>query len=203
MIADQRFSDAVEAAVTRIEARTDVELVVVAAPQSGSYSDLVHLAAAGWALTGLAVLLFNPWFVSTPVAALLDVVFCYGLGWYLMQHPALLYRMAGNERCARQVHMAAAAEFHLEAVHTTPRRLGLLVYVSALERRVELIGDVGLEALVPRGRWAAAAGEFRHDDLPHFLAGLEAIGDTLAEAAPRTDDPRVDLLNSPRIRGAT
>jgi uncharacterized membrane protein len=82
----------------------------------------------------------------------------------------------------------------------TPRRTGLLVYVSGWEGKVELIPDVGLEARIPRALWGKAAQNFAHDDLDHFLAGLAAVGELLAEHVPHTDGQRVDLANTPRIR---
>ena len=86
-------------------------------------------------------------------------------------------------------------------MHSTPGRLGLLIYVSALEARVELVPDIGLQRHIPDGAWAAAREKFRHDDLGHFLAGLDEVGALLTRSVPATGGPdRVDLPNAPRIR---
>jgi putative membrane protein len=156
--------------------------------------------ASGAALLVLAVLLLNPWLVTPAPLALVDVVVAWLVFRWLLNTPVVLHRVASRERMDAQVRQSAAAEFHLEAVHATPQRTGLLIYVSALEGRVELIGDVGLEARIPRGRWAAAAREFAHDDLDHFLSGLRSVGEQLERDLPRTEGHRVDLANAPRIR---
>jgi len=197
--ADQRFSEAVEQAVGQLEERTDAEVVVVASERSGSYRDLAYGLGATASFATFLALLALP-FPVHPLFATADLLGAFFVVSWLATGTPLLARLAGGARCESQVRRAASAEFHLEAVHATPRRTGLLVYVSAWERRVELIPDVGLEAVVPRAEWSKASREFAHDDLDHFLGGLQAVGDLLAEHLPRTEGQRVDLPNAPRVR---
>ncbi len=200
LFTDARFSEQVEAEVGQIEDRTDAEVVVVAARRSGSYADLSATGAAFAALAAFGALLLVPWQVS-PAVGIVDLVFTYAVARWFLNADWFLRLVASDERKDRQTRLAAAAEFHLEAVHSTPQRQALLIYVSAMEGRVELIPDVGLEARIPRGRWVAAAGDFAHDDLEHFVSGLKKVGDLLAKELPRTEvDGRVDLDNRPRIR---
>lgn len=196
---DDRFSSRVEQTVAAIEAGTDAEVVVVAAPRSGSYADVTVTAASVAALCAFAVLLVVPWQVH-PVFGLLDLVLTWGLARWLLDEPWFLRRVTSTARRERQVADAAAAVFHQEAIHATPHRLALLVYVSALEGQVELIPDLGLEARIPRGRWAAVGDDFSHDDLEHFLAGLKKVGELLAAEVPSTGEGPDHLSNAPRIR---
>lgn len=196
---DRNFSARVESEVARIEATTDAEVVVVAAPRSGSYADVTTTAASVAALLAFAVLLVVPWQVH-PVFGLLDLVLTWVLARWLLDEPWFLRRVTRAERRERQVADAAAAVFHQEAVHGTPHRLALLVYVSALEGQVELIPDLGLEARIPRGRWASVAEDFSHDDLEHFVAGLKKVGELLAADVPATGTGPDHLSNAPRIR---
>ncbi|MEQ1569414.1 MAG: hypothetical protein ABMA64_27505 [Myxococcota bacterium] len=194
---DHRFSDAVAAKVTALEQATDAEVVVVAAPRSGQYRDVALTLAAGLTFATLAALLVLPWPIH-PALALLDLVGVWALGgWWLAGNP-LSARLAGEARRTAQVREAAAAEFHREAVHATPRRTGLLVYVSAWEQQVELIPDVGIEARVPRGKWPALTGAA--SGVEPFLAALDAIGVVLAEHVPATHERGVELADAPRIR---
>ncbi|RME24224.1 MAG: hypothetical protein D6798_11650, partial [Deltaproteobacteria bacterium] len=55
------FSEAVEAAVAEVESRTDAELIVVAAPRSGSYRDVAVLVGCVVAWLLLVGMLFSPW----------------------------------------------------------------------------------------------------------------------------------------------
>ena len=196
---DAQFSEKVEAVVAEIERKTDAEIVVVAAARSGSYDDLVANGAAAAALLAFLALVLMPFQVN-PILGMVDLVGTFLLARFFLDAPWFLRRVAGAERKRAQVDQAAAAEFHFEAVHSTPGRKALLIYVSALEGAVELIPDVGLEARIPRGRWADATAEFAHDDLEHFIRGMAKVGDLLASEVPHTGSERLDLANAPRIR---
>lgn len=195
---DRRFADAVRQRVAALEQRTDAELVVVAAPQSGSYRDLAMGIGAGAALAVFAALLAVPWDVH-PLLAVADLGITFVVATWLADGRAATVRLASRARRHEQVRRAAAAEFHLEAVHATPRRTGLLVYVSAAEQLVELVPDVGIEALVPHAKWAEATGQLSTGDLDLFLKGLDAVGAVLVDHVPPGGE-RVELADAPRIR---
>lgn len=198
--ADETFSTRVEAAVEAIERRTDAEIVVVAAARSASYRDLPLAAASAVTFVVLLLLEAVP-FAIHPWAVVADLAVTWPLVRWLASSDRVTRWLLRAERAHREVTLAAAAEFHREGVHATPDRTGLLVYVSALEGRVELVPDIGLEARVPHGRFAHALTTFAHDDLDHFLAGLDAVGDVLEEHVPHHEgSDAVDLPNAPRIR---
>ncbi|HHO49473.1 MAG TPA: hypothetical protein ENK18_01055 [Deltaproteobacteria bacterium] len=197
--ANDRFSDAVAAKVGQLETTTDAEVVVVAAERSGSYRDVAQSIAALAALLVLVVLFALPWPVH-PVLAVIDMIVVWFVVTWLAEGYPLTASLASRSRRLGQVRRAAAAEFHLEAVHATPHRTGLLVYVSAWEGQVELIPDVGLEARIPRGRWAEVMGELSTQDLDRFLAGLDAVGKVLTQHVPATGERQLRLDDAPRIR---
>lgn len=196
---DARFSEAVERAVEALEKRTDAEIVVVASERSGHYRDVAMFAASTLSFVLLLVLLFAPFDVH-PASVPIEIGLTWLIGAWLFNGRHPLRVLAPRRRQIEQVRLAAHAEFHREAVHGTPNRTGLLVYVSGLEGRVELVPDAGLEGRIPRGVWAKATQEFSHDDLDHFLAGLQAIGEVLAEHVPALEVDEIDLPNAPRIR---
>ena len=197
---DERFSEAVEEAVGRIEERTHAEVVVVAAKESGHYRDVRAIGASLVTFALLVVLLYIPMLV-TPLTLLVECLAAWVLTYWILGWPAMTRLVTSDARMARQVREAAAAEFHEETVHGTPDRTGLLVYVSALEGRVVLLPDAGIEGRVPPGTWKAAQRDFVHDDLDHFLHGLQEIGEVLAAHVPPDEAKRViDLPNAPRVR---
>ncbi|MCA9493159.1 MAG: hypothetical protein KC621_24680 [Myxococcales bacterium] len=197
--ADARFGDAVKRKVEELEARTDAEVVVVAAERSGSYRDLSVLAGAGASLLMFVVLSVLPWPVD-PVLATLDLLVTFVVVGFALDGRRMLLGLAPRTRRHQQVSLSAAAEFYREAVHATPRRTGLLVYVSAAEGEVELIPDVGIEARVPRAAWVDAVQRLSATDLDGFLRGLDEIGVVLAEHVPPAGERGVSLSNAPRIR---
>ncbi len=197
--ADERFSDAVATKVGQLEEATDAEVVVVAAERSGSYADVAQMVGGLGALGTLGVLVLLPWTVHGAMVVL-DLALVWGVGAWLASGHRLTASLAGAERRRSQVRRAAAAEFHLEAVHATPQRCGLLVYVSAWEGIVELIPDVGLEARIPRGKWAQATRQLTTESLEGFLTGLDAVGSVLAEHVPHSGARQITLDDAPRIR---
>lgn len=197
--ADSRFSEAVATKVRELEETTDAEVVVVAAERSGSYLDVAHLVGGATAVVTLGALVSLPWTVHS-VMVVLDLVLVWAFVAWLVSGHRMVAWIAGAGRRQAHVRRAAAAEFHLEAVHATPHRTGLLVYVSAWEGLVELIPDVGLEATIPRGAWAEATQTLSGDSLEAFLAGLDQIGTVLATHVPPTGVHRAELADAPRIR---
>lgn len=200
---DARFGEAIERAVTAAEARTDAEIIVVAASRSGSYRDLALVVAALVSLIALGFLLFSPLEFS-PYFIPLDLLIVMVLAtWIADRSPAFLRLVASRARKDRQVQEAAAAAFHQEAVHGTRGRTGVLVYVSAFEDRVEVIPDAGIAARVPQGeinavRWG---GDGRSPgDVSQFVAGLQALGAVLAARIPALHDNPDEVANAPRIR---
>ncbi|MDP2311815.1 MAG: hypothetical protein Q8P41_02850 [Pseudomonadota bacterium] len=195
---DARFSAAIERAVSEIEVHTDAELVVVAAPSSGSYADLAWIGGGLVAVAILAFLCWSPvlfnafWF---PI----DVLVAGGLvGWLLATRPRLVVALAGETRRRRQVHEAAQVAFVEESVHATEGRTGLLVYVSAMEGRVELLPDQGLLGKIPGAKWNAV--ELRADSVEELVAGLHRLGTLLAAHLPPTQENRDEIANVPRVR---
>lgn len=202
---NSRFSEAVEAAVGRLEADTDAEVVVVAAPRSGSYRDLALAFGLVMAWLMLLLVLFSP-FHFQPVWIPLELPAVAVLAtWAAHKRPGLLRRLAGRKRLKAQVEAAADATFHQEVVHGTKGRTGLLIYFSALEQRVVLRPDLGLDARVPGGewnaiRWGPGADPHTPADLDHFLAGLQAVGQILARHVPPTGTNPNEISDAPRIR---
>lgn len=196
---DARFASEIERRVTEIETRTDAEVVVVAASRSADYRGPRYLAASVAAALALAITIELPAHVP-PLVVMLDLVGTWLVVAWVTNADPLLRLITGAGAREQAVERAAAAEFHLEAVHATPNRTGLLIYVSAFEGRVQMIPDLGLEQRIPAGLWAPAQARFRHDDLDHFLEGLSLVGEVLAAHVPKLDDDVTDLPNAPRIR---
>lgn len=196
---DARFSQAVADAVTAIERTTDAELVVVAASRSGTYDDVSARAAALVALSAGAALIVSPWHVALGWWVV-DVLF---VGWITeraLRRAAAVRVLTRQARRDAQVRAAAEREFVREAVHGTPNRSGILIYVSALEGRVELIPDLGVDGKVPQAELAEVRVKLDPTTVETFVAGLHALGAVLSQRVPAgADSDAFDLPNEPRV----
>ncbi|MBA2322064.1 MAG: hypothetical protein H0V89_13035 [Deltaproteobacteria bacterium] len=197
---DAAFASRVEQTVAAIEAGTDAEVVVVSAPRSGTYRDVPFAAASALVFLAMNAALFLPFTVS-PWALSLELLLLWAAGAWLFSSAPVMRALTHPERRRRHVREAAFAEFHREAVHATPRRIGVLVYVSFLEQQVEIVCDVGIDAVLPGGRWIEVRRLFEVHTLDGFVTGLSAMGALLAEAVPASEHgPGLELSDAPRIR---
>ena len=196
---DARFSEAVASAVTAIERTTDAELVIVAASRSGTYDDVSARAAGLIALVAGVALIASPWHVALGWWAV-DVLFVGWIAERALRRPTAVRLLTRASRRHAQVRAAAEREFVREAVHGTPNRSGVLVYVSALEGMVELVPDLGVEGMIPQAELAAAREKLDATSVEGFIAGLHVLGELLSKRVPsRPDSDAFDLPNEPRV----
>lgn len=202
---DARFADAVESAVTELEQATDAEIVVVATPRSGSYRDVAILFGCGAAWLMLLAVLYSPWHFNPAWIPLELPAVGVAAGWVAHRSPGLIRALTRRSRREAQVRTAAEAAFQQEVVHGTRNRTGVLIFLSALEDRVLVIPDLGLDARVPGAdwngiRWGTGKQPHAPGNLDHFIDGLRAVGRVLAHRVPATDDNPDEIANAPRIR---
>lgn len=199
---DPTFAEAVSEAVTEIEQHTDVELVVVAARRSSDYRLVPLLASAVVTWVALGFMLFEPYPLSETTVWLDTFLVFVVCGW-LCSRDMLLDPMLGMLPAYTRSTVRAAAQraFIEEAVHATPRRTGLLIYVSAVEGHIEVLYDLGVEGSIPHGHLDPAIDALTARDVPAFLTSLRALGDVLATYMPARDDSDgIGLPNAPRVR---
>lgn len=199
--------DAITAAVTAAERRSDGEIVTVVADASDAYHDVaLHYALV--AVLGV-----------TGAAAMWPEIFAPGDGWgggdrgreflwlllaqaaaFLVARVVLAWRPLRLELTpaatrSRRVRRRALQYFRLAAEHRTAGREAVLLYLSAAEHRAELIADAAVHTAVAPERWGAAMAalvdavrEGRVGD--GMVAAVTAIGEVLAEHLPKsTDNP--------------
>ncbi|HKC52472.1 MAG TPA: hypothetical protein VKF60_16915, partial [Myxococcota bacterium] len=142
---------AIEAAVRGAERATSGEIVPVVVERSDSYADVRIGAAAivafalGGALLALAPAL-EAWLVPTQICVF--AALCWAVGWR-----PLLGLVAPNPLFAERVHRAASLAFLDAGLVETRDRTGILIFVSLLERRVQVLADHGIHLRVPDGTW--------------------------------------------------
>lgn len=192
------FGPRIEALVGELEQHTEAEIVVVAVCRSGSYQDVrLGLACIVAMLTLLAVV-FSP-LDFHPLNLPLFMLLLGTLGWWSSgKLPGLLRALTSARRRDAQVLEAARACFVEEVVHGTRGRTGLLVYASELERRIEMVRDLGIDGAVPGAAWNPIALDL--DGLGSLETLLRAAGAVLAEHLPASNENPNEIPNAPRVR---
>lgn len=200
---DAAASRAIGDAVRELEARSAAELVVEVRARSGSYAHADARFAAALALLSLAGILFMPWVVP-PLAVILDPIAFWFLGIVLAPRSRgvrRLFTTRGERLAAVRTHAHAA--FHERGIANTAAETGVLLYLSLLERRIEVVADRGLLRRVDASDWNAAIVELHRSQslTPEaVLAAIRTLGAILARDVPGGEDDADELTNTPEMQ---
>lgn len=179
-----RISDAVREA----EKQTAGEIVPMLVGQSDEYP------GARWRLAIVTALLsgalayfflddFDPvWILWAQIPGLY-------IGYWLGSFGAVLRPFLVSSKIDEEVHQRAVQAFFLHNLHATKDRTGILVMVSLLEHRVEILADTGINAKVPRDMWEKILndmiGKIKSGDLTEgFCTAVRECGEVLAKDFP-------------------
>jgi len=189
--------------IREIEKRTDAELVLVVRARSHSYAAANYLFGALLAFAGLNFLLFSP-FSFHEFWVPIDVALLFVLGAFVSSRSnAIRRRLTRKAVRDKSVRTGAAAMFYEAGIANTKAEMGVLVYLSLLERRLELIADRGILKAVPPLEWNQTLFELHEaGKQPHpetLTAGLEKLGVLLAQHLPAGTENPNELPDAPRF----
>jgi putative membrane protein len=180
-------------AVRDAERRSSAEVVVAVRGRSGSYLHADLIVGCLCACFALWFQLFSPWEFELE-AILLGPLVVGAVAAMLTARTAPLRRLLTPRSGRRErVRIAAILAFHEKGVTHTRERTGLLVYVSLLERAVEVIADRGITTRVPAAAWAEKVGAIdaavaRGENGTAVAARIKELADVLEPALPRQAD---------------
>lgn len=200
---DRAACDALAQCVKEIEAETDAEIVIAVRRRSGSYRHADYLCGALFSFVSLLLLLFLPW-TFEPYWVIFDVLLFFALGLFLCSRSDGLRRALTTKRHrADAVRTGAAAMFYEAGVANTAAEMGLLIYLSLLERRLEVIADRGVMSATPPLKWndcLFALQQAGRETNPEGLkAALRELGALLKEHLPATGENPNELPDAPRF----
>ncbi len=105
------------------------------------------------------------------------------------KHTSGQLRVCIEKTCSESVLDRAAKYFHQLDMHKTKLRNGVLIYVATVDRKFAIIGDAGINKVVPENFW----DDTKEDMLEHFkqgnlvegiVTGLEIAGEHLQKFFP-------------------
>ena len=174
-------------AITRAEAQTSGEIVVVVAIASDGYRSFGLLWAALIALAVPMPLIFATKWAVEYIYLLQLLVFLVLIVLFQLES----FRYALVPKCVRRAraHQRAVEQFIVQNLHTTKGRTGVLIYASFAERFAEVIADEGIYKKVPTSTWEDVVGELtnhlaRGTTTEGFIRAVERCGKILAKHFP-------------------
>ncbi len=198
---DENARKALTACVKEIETGTDAELVLVIRARSDSYRHANYLFGALLAFVGLVFIIFSPYTFS-PNWVLIEVVLFFVLGAFVSSRSNALRRLLTSKKFqAAKVRTSAAAMFYEAGIANTRMETGILIYVSLLERRLELLADRGVLKAVPSLEWNEELFELheaaRLGNAKLLETALHNLSKLLALHLPATGDNPNELADAP------
>ena len=190
----------VSEAVADAESRTAAEFVVVVRRASSKWREVDLAVGATVAFGVLLLLLFHPKEIAVEVMPL-DVALAFLGGVVLSASLGTVKRALLPRRSVKdRVGTAARAAFVEQGVSRTRGRTGVLVYVSMLERAVELVVDVGVDGKLLEGQARALSESIASGaDLDAFLAAVRSLGPALSASLPHGEDDVNELPDAPVV----
>jgi len=200
---DKAAGEALAAVVRDIEKQTAAEIVVVVRGRSGSYRQADYLFGAILALLGLIFVLFSPWVFPTFWIPF-DVTALFVAGAFISSRGDFLRRLLTTKTFrAKAARAGAAARFYEAGIANTSAENGVLIYLSLLERQMEVIADRGILKCAPPLKWNQAVFELKESaqnpEPSKLIDGLRKLGKLLAEHLPATGDNPNELADGPDI----
>ena len=200
---DQSACDSLAQCVREIEKDSDAELVIVVRGVSGSYRQADYLFGALIAFAGLLCLLFLPvdfhqyW---VPI----DVALLFAVGAYFGSRSSSVRRLLTSRKFRHSaVRTGAAAMFYEAGIANTNAEMGILIYLSLLERRLELIADRGILKALPPLEWNQSLFALQQaggdPNVETLLKALRDFGMLLGKHLPATGENPNELPDMPRF----
>src|ERR1700753_2053005 len=107
-------------------------------------------------------------------------------------------RVCIEKNCSEDAVVRAAKYFHKLDMHKTKLRNGVLIYLATVDRKFAIIGDAGINKVVPADFWDSP----KEDMLAHFklgdlvegiFTGLQIAGEHLQKYFPHNNGDANEL----------
>jgi len=208
----------ISAAVAKAESKTSGEIGTAIIPESYDYAiqELLFAVAAGFIY--FAVILFFHSNIESWLSSMFwdysDIYLTAFYGFstfivitlvYLLANLPIVDRMiCSKSLMACKVHERALRHFVESGIYNTVHRTGILIFISVLEQRVELIADSGINELIPQDKWDSivkhiVAGIKENKPADKLVEAIETCGELLAENFPIQADDINELSDEIKV----
>lgn len=186
-------------AVLEAELKTAGEIVPMIVASSARYTEVELLGL----IAGLSIGVIVEWFWSDPWGSAYVNLWPIGgalTGFLLARVPPIKRFVVSKRRTAEAVHDFALASFTEHGLHYTRDHTGILILVSLLEHRVEVLADLGINAKVETATWQEIVHRLTEGlksghAAEAFCKAIERCGEILATHFPRQAEDRDELPN--------
>jgi len=200
MILTNEEKTKVEMAVRAVENTTSGEVVPVFLLQSDSYPAAHGRSAILLALITPIIFYYSNITFSHPLWPIFVQAPAMVLGYLLAYIPRIKRLFTLKEEIDEEVHQRALQVFYENKLTNTKDRTGILIMVSLLEHRVEILADVGINQKVEKETWQKLLVPFLSQIKKGKIADgmvdmITTCGEILSQYFPKSDDDENKLSN--------
>lgn len=191
-------------AVARAEARSAGEIVPMVVDQSGHYLQFALTGAIFFAFFVAVIWMTVQPRVTAPQILLIEF-FAFWLSFFLIQRVSRIWSWLVPEALKdRVVRRRAEEAFYANRLHETREKSGVLILLSLMEHRVQLLADAGIHRRVPPETWERlvqqiASGMKEGHPFEALRGAIDACGRLLAEHFPKRPDDTDELPDHLRV----
>ncbi|MCR4953668.1 MAG: TPM domain-containing protein [Treponema sp.] len=202
-------------AIEQAENKTDGEIAVAIAPESGSYSFWELLASNIFAIIIMVIMFL----FSGKIRKLYDFIFwnhspawiipacfifsCFAaviIGFNIANIPFIDRLIVPNHVKKIKVTNRAFRYFTESGIYKTEHHSGILIFISYLEHQVRIVADEGISSKISQDMWNLIADELAEEIKKGNTAtaisnAVNKCGELLAEFYPITNDKKNELSN--------
>ena len=190
----------IQQAVIAAEQKTAGEIVPMIVDASARYAEVeMGGLVTGLILGTLAGFIWrDPW--ASIHSQLLWPLAGAVVGFLVCIIPAVKRHLIPQDRIESAVDLRSLAAFTAHGLHYTRDHTGILILISLLEHRVEVLADKGINEKVSPGTWdeivrIVTTGLKSGKACDAFCKAIERCGEILAQHFPRLADDRDELAN--------
>jgi len=124
---------------------------------------------------------------------------------YFIGNISSIDRLIVPKKIRQQKVQERSIRYFMESgVYNTKDRTGILIFISIMEHRVELLADSGINEKIPKEKWQnivdnILAGIKQKQIAKHLIESIDECGDLLAEHFPIKDDDKNELTDDIEI----
>ncbi len=184
-------------AIKEAESHTSGEVVPVILRKSDFYP-VAHFRLALIVSILFAIMTYYNYDFNDPIILIWSQVPGMIVGFLLAYIPALKRLFTTNAEMQEEVHQRAIQIFHENKVSMTKGRTGIMIFISLLERKVEVLADCGINEKVEKNYWndlvQTLIGHLKEGKaVEGIIAAIESCGKSLKESFPREDDDKNEI----------
>lgn len=199
LLTDQEIQN-IEKVVMEAEKQTSAEIVPMLVKQSTSLEWQWPLMTLLIAYVASAVELYSPiehWMpmlvnatITTTLLLICELLLAGCVAWLVLKNKTVRRVFIPGSMAEKAVWDRAIREFYLSRIQETQGKTGVLIFISALEKRAVVLADQAISEKLPKDYWQHMVADLIQAKKEHKLAaGLERLilrcADSLKKDFPR------------------